>query len=236
MKIKSVSKSFLSVMLSCATLMCALSLCQSASAAEGKKCTVNDVELSVGDVFTYTLDISDVKEKLSGIDISIYYNPEDLSLNSDKISLPVFKNAVMNPKIQGEIRLNAIDAANGFDFSNGGTVISAEFKVLDSAKDATNVTFSVRELYNMDVEEVTDYKTKVSIKKGSQPDSEVVKPKSLDEIEQAASTQYEQSGGEFPFVWVIVCAAVLAVAAGVIVFIFVKRRKKNIDDKNVTFN
>lgn len=223
MKIKSFYKTYFSAALLCAVFACSLAVSTSAAAAEDKSCAVNDTPLSVGNVFTYTLDISDVKDKFSGIDISIYYDPEALSLNPDKISLPVFKNAVLNSELDGEIRFNAVDVIDGYDFTKGNTVISADFTVLDTSKASTNITFSIRELYDMDINEVKDYKTSVSIKKGEQKEGEI-----------------NSSGGEGQLnVWIAVMIAAggcLVGGGAAVAVVLLRRRKKNADDNKFTKN
>lgn len=242
MKIKSSYKTCFSTALLCAVFACSLAV-RASAAAEDKSCTVNDTPLSVGDVFIYTLDISDVKDKFSGIDISIYYDPEALSLNSDKISLPVFKNAVFNSELDGEIRFNAIDVMDGYDFTKGNTVISADFTVLDTAKASTNITFSIRELYDMDTNEVKDYKTSVSIKKGEQNEGEIVKPQNLEDIEKQIETQYGEinsAGGAGQLnVWIAVMIAAggcLVGGGAAVAVVLLRRRKKNADDNKFTKN
>ena len=240
MKIKSASKTCFSVMLSCAAVVCYVMLQQTASAAEDKKCTVNDVELSVGDVFTYTLDIADADENYSGIDVSLYYDPEVLSVDADKISLPVFQNAMFNSQLDGEIRFNAIDVTDGYDLKTNKTVICAAFKILDSQKSSTNITYSIRELYNMETEKVTDYNTAVSIKKGEPPADSIVKPKSLDEVEQSLVSAYENeasAGTSFPALWFIAGGALICGAAAIIIAAYVQKKKKDSSiDEDITKN
>lgn len=234
MKNKAVSKTIYSAALMCAAFFCAVTLEQSASAVQGKECKVNDVTLSVGDVFTYTLNLSYSKDDFSGIDFSLYYDPDVLSLDAEKISLPVFENAIFNPDLSGEIRFNAIDVTKGYDFKKENTVISADFKILDSSKSSTNITFSIKELYDMNTESVTDYKTKVIIKKGGQTAGEIVKPKDIETIEKMLETQYSDiSGGDFPTVWVIVAGIIVGGAAAVAVVALLQKRKKRreFDDK-----
>lgn len=231
MKNKAMSKSVFSIMLSVTTVICSFMFAPSVNAGSGEKCTVNDMEFSKGDVITYTLEINEAAEKFCGIDISVYYDPDCLSVDAQKISLPIFQNAVFSNDMVGEIRFNAIDVVNGFDFTNGGTVISAAFKINENAKDSTNVTFSIRELYGMDLdnpENLTDYKTSVTIVKGEESDDKIVKPKNIDEIEEVLLTQYGDLPGNnedsIPVVWIIIAGAAAGVVAAIIVTILIKKR------------
>lgn len=243
MKTKPAAKLIFSVMLSVTAVVCGLFNACPVDAANDGKCKVNDLEFSVGDIITYTLNIDKAAEKFSGIDISVYYDPECLSLETDKVSLPVFKNALFNTELDGEIRFNAIDVVDGFDFINGGTVISAAFKICENAKDTTNITFSIRELYGMDVddtENITDYKTSVNIVKETLNDEDIVKPKDLDVIENELATQYgvqdDENNGSFA-VWAIVGGVVILAAAAIITTVVIKKRKNRENfDGNMTKN
>lgn len=233
MKIKPASKSFFALLLSLTTIY-SLAFSPSVLAAEEKKCKVNDVEFSSGDTITYTLEISQANDKFSGIDISIYYDPDCLELNTEKVSVPVFKNALFNSDLKGEIRFNAIDIVDGFDFTNGGVVISAPFKIKDGEKQSSDITFSIRELYDMDSNNMTDYKTDVTIEKGEAPAEEIVKPKSISEVEKELVTQYGVELNEpneeqtFPVTLVVACGVLAgAVAAVVILLILKKAREKS---------
>ena len=86
----------------------------------------------------------------------------------------------------------------------------------------------------MNTESVTDYKTKVIIKKGGQTAGEIVKPKDIETIEKMLETQYSDiSGGDFPTVWVIVAGIIVGGAAAVAVVALLQKRKKRreFDDK-----
>ena len=243
MKTNPAAKSFFSIMLSVTAVVCGLIIYLPVDAANDGKCKVNDLEFSVGDIITYTLSIDEAAEKFSGIDISVYYDPECLRLETDKVSLPVFQNALFNKDIEGELRFNAIDVVDGFDFTKGGTVISAAFKINENANDATNITFSVRELYGMDLdnpENITDYKTSVDIVKGIQDDKNIVKPKDLDVIEKELTSQYgvqEVKNGGFTVVWILMVGGVFVLAAAVVVIIVTRKREnRNKFDDNMTKN
>lgn len=233
MKTNTATKSLFSFMLSVTTVIFTFLAAPPAAAEETGKCRVNDLEFSQGDTITYTLKIDEAGEKFSGIDISVYYDPECLSLNSDKISLPVFRNAVFSEDLNGEIRFNAIDVVDGFDFTNGGTVISAAFQIKNEAKESTDITFSIRELYDLDSEipeSVTDYKTSVTIVKGEEKDGSIVKPKNIDEIEKELETQYgvepeEEKGTDYTVLILCCCAVAVVAAAGIIAVILFRNRK-----------
>lgn len=238
MKSKAMTKSVFSIMLSVTTVICSLMIAPAVKAADGEKCAVNDVEFNKGDVITYKLEIDEAAEAFSGIDISVYYDPDCLTLNTQKISLPIFKNALFNSELAGEIRFNAIDVVNGFDFTKGGTVISAAFTINKDAKDSTDVTFSIRELYGMNAEagadNLTDYKTSVTIIDGEEESDKIVKPKNIDEIEKVLLTQYDDTAkkdeNSIPLVWMVVICAVAPIMVVLIVTIlikFIRNRGKN---------
>ena len=224
------SKGFFSLLLAVTTLALGCTLAISATAEENV-CVVNDAQFKVGDTLTYTLKISEAGEKFSGIDISVYYDPECLEPDRERISVPVFKNAIFNSELNGEIRFNAIDVSSGFDLTKGGTVISAPFKVKEGAKDSTDITFSVREVYGMDLEvssSLTDYKTEVSISRGDSAGEEIVPPKDMDDAEKDILSQYDdgESGIKLQF-WIIVGISALIVAAGVVLLLVIRKRNKD---------
>ena len=229
MKSVASSKGFFSLLLALTTVAFGCTLAISANAEENA-CIVNDAQFKVGDTLTYTLKITEAGEKFSGIDVSVYYDPECLEPDREKISVPVFKNAIFNSELNGEIRFNAIDVSAGFDLTKGGTVISAPFKVKEGAKDSTDITFSIREVYGMELEEsgsLTDYKTDVSISRGDSAGEEIAPPKDMDEAEKDILSQYDdgESGIKLQF-WIIVGISALIAAAGAVIIIIVKKRNR----------
>lgn len=228
MKVKYASRYLSSFILSFAAVVLSCVFGTTSAAAESGNCVVNNVEMNSGDVFTYTLNITETSEKVSGVNISVYYDPDCLSIIPEKISLPVFTNALCNHDLDGEIRFNAIDVTNGFDLTQGGVAIAVPFEILEGVEN-TNITFVISEMYGLENEdELTDYETDVTIELGL-PD-EVVNPQNIEEIESEVSQREQlkaQRSNENNTFWIIVGVAIGVVIVLAALVLYVKYRRKS---------
>lgn len=233
MKVKSASRYLSSFMLSFTAVVLSCVFGVTSASAEARSCVVNDVEMNTGDVFTYTLNITEPSEKISGVGVSVYYDPECLSIIPDKLSLPVFTNALCNHELDGEIRFNAIDVSNGFDLTQGGVAIAVPFEILDGVEE-TNITFVISEMYGYESDdELTDYETDVTIELGTP--QEVVSPQNIEEIEaevsQREQEREQQLANETNTFWIIVgvCTGAVVVVAALVLYVRYKRKTQRND-------
>lgn len=227
MKVKAASRTVRSIMLSFATVVLSCVFGMSAVAAESGGCTVNDVELNQGDIFTYTLNITEPEDKISEINVSIFYDPYCLKIIPDKISIPVFTSARCSYEFDGEIRFNAVNTTNGYDLTQGGTAIEVPFEILDGVKD-TNITFTISEIYGLENDtSLTDYDTNVTIELG-EPDK-VVNPPNIAELESEVSQQEslreQRSSNEF-LTWTVICVVIGVIALAVVAVLLLKLNKR----------
>lgn len=231
MKFRYSSKQLLSAFLT--ITVCSLVFSVTAYADAENTCTVNDNSFNCGDTLTYTLKIKSASDKFSGINVSLYYDPSCLELDAGRISVPVFSNAIFTSEPSGEIRFSAINAAQGYDLRKGGTVIAAPFKIKSGAKEKTDITFSIKEAYGMDIENnegAVDFETQVEIKNGENDERDIVAPQNIDEIERELSDEgnsikYKK---EEPAKWTAVgisAAAVIVLCVAAVFLIYKKRHK-----------
>lgn len=118
----------------------------SATHASKKVCTINGQKCYVGDTITVALNLKTPV-------VLINYQGE-LSFDSDKLEYVEAKSAsggMVNLYDTETIRYNA-SVLSGLDFTSGGTVLTAKFKVKDEGSAAIENTFQV--LSDMDLEAV----------------------------------------------------------------------------------
>jgi len=128
-------------------------------------CVINKVyEARVGDIVTYVYEIK-ADEKIQGVEAVLNYDPAYVELqNLDELNsekgfenlakyYPVLKEDVIsNTEIDGEINFNVSKPA-GFDFREGGVLITAQFKVLQEGE--TEIKLNISQLYS-DKEYIND--------------------------------------------------------------------------------
>lgn len=120
------------------------------SAAE--KLTVNGESVSKGDTVTFSFYMSDVKDPIEAAGAYISFNSEFLEYIDGSIGFDVLQNAMINVGDES-IYYCAINVTNGFDFKEEGLVVTASFKVLDSANGATVITNTFDEIFTFVNEE-----------------------------------------------------------------------------------
>ncbi|MDP4120900.1 MAG: hypothetical protein Q8876_07620 [Bacillota bacterium] len=140
-------------------LLCALLLCLSlttafaATASKSTGLTINGKSVNNGDVITYSLYFSNVPKAAAGLDMSVYFNQKYLKLDKSSISTPNLAGCVVNSdqtNLNGEIRFNASNATDIYDFKTRKLVISVKFTVQNAAADTANISYYVREFYSSD--------------------------------------------------------------------------------------
>ncbi|MGN1050807.1 MAG: cohesin domain-containing protein, partial [Acutalibacteraceae bacterium] len=91
--------------------------------------TVNGVSVEKGKTVTYDLRLSDVKEKVEGIQMNIYYDTAMLKLDESSVEFDVIKDAVSNTSVGAVVRFNASNLS-GYDFSKEKSLIRMSFETL----------------------------------------------------------------------------------------------------------
>ena len=126
---------------------------------ENKSCfaaeqlTVNSVSVSKGDIVNYSFYMSDVTDKVEALGAFIYYDSDYLEYIDDSIGFDVLKNAMTNIT-EDQIYYCAIDVEDGFDFENEGLVVTASFKVLDTASGSEMIINHFDEIFTFENEDV----------------------------------------------------------------------------------
>jgi len=108
--------------------------------------TVNSVKVKKGDIVTFEYYMSDVKDPIEAAGAYIVYNHDFLEYIDGSIGFDVLQNAMTNVG-EDSIYYCAIDVVNGFDFQEEGLVVTAKFKVLDTASGSTVITNRFDEIF-----------------------------------------------------------------------------------------
>lgn len=129
-----------------ALIMAASCVCAFAAKEE---ITVNGATAEVGDIVTYSLNLSDCTENVEGLQMYVVYDSKSLKLDEDSLEFPKLNGVVSNTKLENIITFNWTDVQNTADFKKKGAVMKASFKVLKEG--VTDITYFVSELYGHDL-------------------------------------------------------------------------------------
>ncbi len=156
-----------------------------ASAAEKAETAIN---VNKGDEVIYTLKLT-VPEKVVGCDFSIYYDSSALKIKEIADYTGNFDEeehqAVINKNLKDEI-IGNWSVLSGVSFDNRA-VISVKFEATKTA--TSNVTYYVRYLYPISLEQFTDYTFKCDVKVNGK--------KVIDNAAPELNTTDKQSQGQF---------------------------------------
>ena len=136
-----------------------------APAVEYGKVTVGGTEygVTVGDVITYTYTLT-TPTAVENAQATTYYDAEKLELivpesKAANKMFPVLRDitsVVYNTDIPGEVKFNAMEGVDeGFDFTEGGVLVTLDFKVLDAS--ASTIYTTLEEMVKFG--EKVDYAT-----------------------------------------------------------------------------
>lgn len=114
--------------------------------------TVNGINVSKGDTVTFSYYMSDVDSPIEAAGAYLYYNHEYLEYIDGSIGFDILQNAMVNVG-EESIYYCAINVTDGFDFKEEGLVVTASFKVLDTAEGATLVKNTFDEIFTFENED-----------------------------------------------------------------------------------
>ena len=134
-----------------------------APAVEYGKVNVGGKEygVTVGDTITYTYTLT-TPAAIENAQATTYYDAEKLELVEGKAKemFPVLRDitsVVYNTDIPGEVKFNATEGVEeGFDFTEGGILVTLTFKVLDNSADSA-ISTTIEEMVKFG--EKVDYAT-----------------------------------------------------------------------------
>ena len=131
--------------------------CTMLSASAVETARVNGIEIAVGEVFTYTFNISDAEQEIVGMQMNLFYDTDVLELVG--VSDGVLNGtSTINDNQNKDGRITYINA-----FMNGGglkckdetVVATATFRVI-SAED-TDITYFMEYLYDINLADIHSY-------------------------------------------------------------------------------
>lgn len=193
-----------------------------------EKLTVNNIEVSKGDIVTFEYYMSEVDEPIEAAGAYIIYNHDFLEYVDDSIGFDVLGNAMTNIG-EETIYYCAIDVTDGFDFKEEGLVVTASFKVLDNASGATVISNSFDEIFTFEneSEDLTsdDYTGRTVIKVNGNLTGEAthsgINAANITDIETSSNAENESNVS----LALIIILSVAIIAAAAIIFIFIKKKK-----------
>lgn len=196
-----------------------------AFAAENTEYQLNGQTVKNGDTVTYVLRLTGLNKKVAGINVTVEYDDEHLSIMKDTVNLPVFTDAVCNTAQEGMVLFNAANAMNGYEVKDDSIIFSASFQIKSTGGSLSDIDGKVTELYDMDANELASdqYKIDASVIEGTLPS--VVTPQDVEEriAEAKKNGAGEQENPEDSVnIWIIIGGAAVLLciaAAGVIIMV-----------------
>ena len=199
-------------------------------AAEGVK--INDEKFNTGDTITYIVNLQ-CDKVCAGINATVTYPAESLTIVEDSINVPNLGMTIANSENEGQIKFAAVDAEDGFNFTEQNLLISVSFKIKDDAKDATIQT-NIDEIIDVNLANIgiENYLISEKIEKGTY-EGEIVNPGDGAEyiendtgnaipVDDSAVTEEQDSKTTVIIITVAVAAAVIILTSVAVVY---KRKK-----------
>ncbi len=200
--------------------------------------TVNGENVSKGDTVTFSYYMSGVDSPIEAAGAYLYYNHEYLEYIDGSIGFDVLQNAMVNVG-EESIYYCAINVTNGFDFKEEGLVVTASFKVLDTAEGATLVKNTFDEIFTFENEDEdlteNDYNSRTVISVNGSSDNAAVHSgidaNNVTETFDIAVTSENNSDvqAESPdnnVLASIIIGAVIVLIASAAAFVFLLKKKK----------
>lgn len=196
-----------------------------AFAAENTEYQLNGQAVKSGDTVTYILRLTGLNNKVAGINVTIEYDSEHLTIMKDTINIPVFTDAVCNSDREGTVLFNSANIMKGYEIKDDSVIFSASFQIKNTDGALSDIQGKITELYDMDANGLAEdqYKIDASVIEGTLPN--VVTPQDVEErISEAkkngAGTQEDPENSLN--IWIIIGGAAVLLciaAAGVIIMI-----------------
>lgn len=113
--------------------------------------TINGkAKAKVGDVVTYTLNLSETLKPIVGFDVCLFFNSQFLEYQKGSLKFDNFEPVIYNEDLDGRIPMNYSSLTSDKVFSKKSQFVSADFKV--TAGGASDITYFVTEMYAEDFE------------------------------------------------------------------------------------
>ena len=211
-----------------------------------EKLTVNNYEVSNGDVITYEFYMSGVEDSVEAAGAFITFNPDYLEYIDGSIGFDILENAMVNVD-DGSIYYCAININEGFDFRNEGLVVTVSFKVRDNVSGVTFISHNFDEIFTFENEEedltAEDYKSREVISVNADSENNSLHygidvgnnnntPDTLSSSDGSSDIQSEPIGKFGISVWIFAAAALMITVVSVVIFVRLTKKTDGYSKKN----
>ena len=125
--------------------------------ADADTLTINkEAQIAVGDIVTYTLNLSEAPEPIVGFELRLFYDSDSLEYQKSSLTFDKFDMVIYNEDIKGKLPMNHSSLSNLPSFEEKGQFVSASFKALKGGDAA--ITYFFTELYGENLEYLKRYK------------------------------------------------------------------------------
>lgn len=114
------------------------------------------VTAKVGDTVKYAVYMTDTKEDVIGVAMSVFYNDEYLKMDTKSVKSESFSNTVGNPNLKNRYTFTWTDVQNPVKLNGEKSLVSAEFEVTKGG--TTDLSYFISDMYGDDMTYLKSYK------------------------------------------------------------------------------
>lgn len=114
------------------------------------------VTAKVGDTVKYAVYMTDTKEDVIGVAMSVFYNDEYLKMDTKSVKSESFSNTVGNPDLKNRYTFTWTDVQNPVKLNGEKSLVSAEFEVTKGG--TTDLSYFISDMYGDDMTYLKSYK------------------------------------------------------------------------------
>lgn len=120
---------------------------------------INGETFKVGDTVTYTAYLSGINTSVAALQGITTYDSDLLEVIDDSFSAPNLTQLVYNtkPKNPDEIKFNAVDVTNGFNFSQEAEFYQVSFVIKQADVTACDIKTEIPEIFDVYYDDIKDY-------------------------------------------------------------------------------
>ena len=118
--------------------------------------TVNtDSTVSVGDTFSYTMNMADCEVPIIGLQMYIVYDHNKLEYVEDSLEFEKIDGVIFNPNLEDTIAMNWTNVIDDADFSGKAQLLTLKFKAI--ADGETEISYYISHMYGDDMGYIKNY-------------------------------------------------------------------------------
>lgn len=114
-----------------------------------------DSTVSVGDTFSYTMNMADCEVPIIGLQMYIVYDHNKLEYVEDSLEFEKIDGVIFNPNLEDTIAINWTNVIDDADFSGEAQLLTLKFKAI--ADGETEISYYISHMYGDDMGYIKNY-------------------------------------------------------------------------------